>query len=123
MPVGLSKHLQGSVGKGVIQVAPPSQYRHSFFQTLGVLAGSRQRENQISRTFKACFDASPAFRSRVLELLGRTCAVPVKVGEQWECLAEIGHDAGGRLDIVLGHLRSRHSGWRARSNQFSICPS
>ena len=44
-----------------------------FFETLGALAGSRQRENQLSRTFKACFDHSHVFRTRVLALLGRTC--------------------------------------------------
>jgi hypothetical protein len=28
-----------------------------FFSTLGLLAGTRQQENQLSRTFQACFSA------------------------------------------------------------------
>ena len=76
--------------------------RDGFFQTLGALAGSRQRENQLSRTFKACFDVSPVFRARVLGLLANTCkGTKVDTGAGWECVAELGHNSGGRMDIVL----------------------
>lgn len=75
--------------------------RDGFFATLGALAGSRQRENQLSRTFKACFDASTVFQTRVLDLLARTCAARVKGHADWGCVAEEGNNGGGRFDLVL----------------------
>lgn len=76
-------------------------HRQGFFDTLGALAGSQQQENQLSRTFKACFEASPRFRERVLQLVARSCQVRVSAGAEWECLAEVGHHSGGRTDLVL----------------------
>lgn len=80
-----------------------NKHGHSqgFFETLGALAGSRQRENQLSRTFKACFDHSQVFRTRVLALLARTCDLKLSPHAEWECDAEVGHRSGGRMDMVL----------------------
>jgi hypothetical protein len=71
-----------------------------FFATLGRLAGS-QRENQLSRTFQACFSCSAGFRRRVLEAVAAQCNVRVDIADEWECLTEEAHVSGGRLDIVL----------------------
>jgi hypothetical protein len=71
-----------------------------FFETLGHLAGSRHEENQISRTFKACFGASTMFRQVILDLLAQECGVAVTAMRRfdWRCTTEE-PVANGRLDI------------------------
>lgn len=79
--------------------------RESFFGQLGTLAGSQQRENQLSRAFAACFNESRAFRVAMLALfwpaLGHAKAP--RSPERWRCSAEIATpiDGGGRVDLHL----------------------
>jgi hypothetical protein len=74
-----------------------------FFETLGALA-SNQEENQLSRTFKACFDNSAYWRMQFGRLLAaRVPRLPV-VSTDWTCGVEEGIKGRiGRLDL---HIRS-----------------
>jgi hypothetical protein len=73
----------------------------NFFSTLARLAGSRQQENQLSQTFRACFDASPGFRQTVLKTIARACDASVDAQANWHCATQIAGPQGGRLDIHL----------------------
>lgn len=76
----------------------------SFFGTLGRLAG-RERENQFSRMFLACFEHSRYFRSCILDLLKITCRISGSLPgpDQWICAVEVPTPipGGGRLDIRI----------------------
>ena len=75
----------------------------SFFGTLG--GGSSQRENQFSRTFKACFDQSKFLRLQVLEQLFGLCRIRTRRYRdvEWDCAVEVQTPVvgGGRMDIRL----------------------
>jgi hypothetical protein len=72
-----------------------------FFRTLGRLAGTRQQENQLSRTFQACFDASADFRRVVLKTIGAECGVKPNPSANWQCAIEQAGPNGGRVDIHI----------------------
>lgn len=84
-------------------------HERGFFTELGRLASSD--ENQLSRTFTACFRESTGFRRRVVELLWNVCG---RAGDPpdpdvWECHSEVSTrpPLRGRLDIRI----RRRSGW------------
>jgi hypothetical protein len=92
---------------------------HSFFGRLGLLAGIRQQENQLSPTFQACFLESPAFSNAVIDLLWRTCRVPGNPRpSEWDCTLEQVAPVfgGGRPDIRL----ERRDGTRGRRRVFHL---
>lgn len=75
-----------------------------FFWLLGQRAGSRQRENQLSSTFAACFSQSPPFRRAFINLLATK--------SEWHSLGRARHwtitceqrapkKGGGRPDLCL----------------------
>ena len=72
-----------------------------FFRTLGQLAGTRQQENQLSRTFQACFSASPGFRNSVLKMLCRECQAHANVSAEWTCAVDLAGPNGGRPDLRI----------------------
>jgi hypothetical protein len=75
-----------------------------FFSTLGALA-SHQQENQLSRTFKACFDSSESFRHLLLDFLRERLDVPLPRSDRWTCDVEQAVKGKmGRLDL---HIRAR----------------
>jgi hypothetical protein len=63
----------------------------AFFAALGHLAGTSQRENQLSRTFAACFAESRHFRRQVLQVLWETCRKKGRTPEPkgWTCTPEV----------------------------------
>lgn len=74
-----------------------------FFDTLGALA-SHQQENQLSRTFKACFDHSAQFQSLILDFISGRLGTASPQASQWVCEVERAvKRTVGRLDL---HLRS-----------------
>ena len=79
----------------------------SFLGTLGRLAGSRQQENQFSRTFLACFEQSHFFRETALVLLHRVCHIAPRTlnPDDWSCAVEVPTPwpGGGRPDIRIRH--------------------
>ena len=77
-----------------------------FFSTLGALA-SHQQENQLSRTFKACFDASESFRHLVIDFLRERVDVPLRGSDRWTC--EVEQAVKGKLGRLDLHLRA-HGG-------------
>jgi hypothetical protein len=92
----------------------------AFLARLGRLAGSRQRENQLSRTFAACFEESPGFRQAVLALVWRATKRrgPMPGRDGWTCAVEqsLNGPRRGRVDLhLLGP--SRPGG---KSDQFFI---
>ena len=58
-----------------------------FFSIVGHLAQRRHKEDQLSNTFRACFDHSRLFRSTVLRQLLTICGLPNKLvdSEEWAC--------------------------------------
>ena len=75
-----------------------------FFGTLGALAG-HQQENQLSRTFKACFDNSARFRELVVAFAARRLDTPLPRTSQWAC--DVEHPVQGklgRLDLYFRRL-------------------
>jgi len=73
-----------------------------MFSTLGAL--TQREEEQLSRTFQACFNHSQGFRERVFAVLEQHCELPFKVGskEAWFCDVEVAtKDGKGRIDIRL----------------------
>ena len=83
----------------------------SLFFELGRLAGSSQRENQLSRTFAACFQESLSFRELALNVLRRVARVPDAQGNptEWSCTAEVATPipGGGRVDLRFTRRRAR----------------
>jgi hypothetical protein len=81
---------------------------HSFFAALGRLAGTGQQENQLSRTFAACFEESAHFRRQVLRLLWDACrkSGPAPEPEGWICTPEISTPVkgGGRVDLRIARV-------------------
>ena len=75
-----------------------------FFAELGRLAGA-QRENQLSRTFAACFNESPTFRrvmlNRFWQALGR--GKNAHSPSDWRCSPEVRtpEGGGGRVDFYF----------------------
>lgn len=89
-----------------------------LFQTVGALAGTRQQENQLSRTFQACFNHSKASRAAVFRVLSRHAYLHFSPGriDDWACDVEVStKDRHGRLDIRL-RLRQGDPG-----NRHTIC--
>jgi hypothetical protein len=75
----------------------------TLFEELGTLAGSRQRENQLSATFAACFSRSQEFRRVALGLLAEACqwSSAGRAGD-WTVNREVVPKAGyGRVDLRL----------------------
>lgn len=67
------------------------------------MAGSRQRENQLSRTFAACFNEVPGFRRQMVGVFwkatGHSGHPPGH--DSWQCVAEEStpKPGGGRVDL------------------------
>ncbi len=78
---------------------------HRFFSLLARHAGSRQRENQLSSTFVACFRESAAFRHAALELVVRACRLKRSTlrASDWTCSDQVPppKSGGGRVDIQI----------------------
>ena len=77
-----------------------------FFATLGALA-SHQQENQLSRTFKACFDASESFRHLVIDFLRGRVHIPLPRSERWAC--DVEQAVKGKIGRLDFHIRA-HDG-------------
>jgi hypothetical protein len=85
--------------------------RPSFFAELGRMAGSRQRENQLSRTFAACFNESQGFRRQMVGVFwkatGHSGHAPGH--DHWQCVAEESTPmpGGGRVDLHITRTDGR----------------
>ena len=93
------------------------QPENKFFAELGRLAGSKQRENQVSRTFAASFNESQAFRRIMLGVFWRALRRGANPPHRtpWGCRAEVAPPKadGGRVDLCISPLTSSGSSRRA----------
>lgn len=74
-----------------------------FFSILAKSAGSRQRENQLTSTFVACFHTSRTFRQAVLEVLCKACRLKdaLRNVDSWICDAQVAPPKRGRDKVDL----------------------
>jgi hypothetical protein len=85
-----------------------------FFETLGHIGRSSQPENQLTRTFQACFNYSLGFRKTVLKTLSSACSLRGALlhPEHWRCnvFPSSPKEGGGYPDIRLWDTVGRHDG-------------
>src|SRR4051812_26267727 len=80
------------------------QGREDFFSIVGHLSSRRHKEDQLSNTFRACFNFSSAFRRCLVQMLSSICRVTRSNQINWECTTQLSkRDKSGRLryDICL----------------------